>query len=208
MREDAQKVFTKVYETNAWDTGGETRDGAGSTMHYTSTIRSVLPDLLKKYNVKSFLDASCGEYTWMRNVDLGDIKYIGADIVEAKIEKLKKEFPDKTWMVLDITEDPLPDVDFWMCRDTIFHFPHEHVKKTFLNFLRSNIEYILISSHPYEDNKDIEWGDFNTISLLKPPFSFPEPIDVIDDTGPGYHIKRDMFVYRRKDMKDFLYFKD
>ena len=58
--------------------------------------------VLKKYNIKSMLDASCGQYVWMRHVDIGDVRYIGGEIVKEKINVLKEEFPDKEWMQLDI----------------------------------------------------------------------------------------------------------
>lgn len=207
MRKDVQDRFTEVFVGGEWSVDG-TLDGLGSGLTYTETIRNTLPPLLKKWNIKSMLDASCGQFHWMRHVDLGDIRYIGGDIVEQKIEINRAAFPDKEWMVLDIIEDTLPKVDLWMCRDTIFHFPWEAVKATFKNFVRSDIKYLLVSHHPDLDNKDIFFSDFNNLSLTKLPFNFPEPLDMIDDSGSNYHIKRFMYLYAREDMAKFQYLED
>ena len=207
MRQAVQDRFTEIYEKDLWGGYHVTKDGYGSSEEYTRTIRNTLPPLLEKWKIESFLDASCGEYNWQHLMDWGNVRYIGADIVESKINKLKVQYPDKEWLVLDIIDDPLPKVDLWMCRDTIFHFPHEAVKATFQNFIRSEIKYLLITSHPDLSNSDIPiFGDINWISLPKPPFNFPEPLDKIDDTGPGYHIRRDMFLYSREDFSKFEYF--
>ena len=206
MNNGAQEAFTHIYNSGRWKGSWETRDGYGSTLEYTRTIRETLPPLLKKYEIKSMLDASCGEFTWMREVDLTGIRYIGGEIVAEKIEKLKVDFPQHEWLHLDIIEDDLPEVDLWMCRDTIFHFPHEHVKKTLENFLRSKIKYLLISSHPEVDNHNIDsFGDFNHINFDREPFNFPAPLDLIDDTEPGFPLKRNMHLYRREDLANFEY---
>lgn len=215
MNPHAENQFTKIYYTDTWNGYWQNRDGYGSSMEYTESIRASLPGLLKKYNIKSMLDASCGQYVWMRHVDIGDVRYIGGEIVKEKINVLKEEFPDKEWMQLDIIEDQLPKVDMWMCRDTIFHFAHKYVKQCLENFINSEIEYILISSHPGSENVDIpdfkDWTDprgyFNCINFEVAPFNFPAPIDRIDDTGPNFPLKRDMLLYKRSDLANFDYFK-
>lgn len=209
MNNGAQEAFGNIYNNKTWTGHWATTDGYGSTLEYTVTIRETLPPLLKKYNIKSMLDASCGEFTWMREVYLTGIRYVGGEIVEDKINKLKLDFPQHEWLHLDIIEDKLPDVDLWMCRDTIFHFPHQYVKQTLKNFVNSNIKYLLISSHPEADNIDINsFGDFNFINFDRAPFNFPAPIDMIDDTEPGFPLKRNMHLYRREDLAKFEYLND
>ena len=212
MNNEAEKIFNHIYHSRAWSTSYATDDnqqkitldGPGSTLWYTVTIRSELPKLLKKWNIKSLLDASCGEFSWMRELDLTGIEYTGGDIVKDKIDKLSSEFPDKKWLHLDIIEDDLPEVELWMCRDTIFHFPHDSVWKTLENFARSKIKYLLISSHPNQDNQDIDFGGFHPINFDASPFSFSEPLDKINDTGPDYPVYREMYLYSREQIESFL----
>ena len=205
MNNAAESLFTQFHHNRTWAEICNTTDGPGSTLEYTTTIRQQLPALLKKWDIKSMLDASCGEFIWMREVDLSGINYIGGEIVADKIQKLSQEFPQHTWLHLDIIEDNLPSVDMWMCRDTLFHFPHEYLKKTLQNFLRSDIKYLLTSSHPdVEANEDFSsFGDFRPNNFNIAPFNFGEPLDVIDDTGPGWPLKRHMYLYSREQMSGF-----
>lgn len=211
----AQKeVFTQIYDQKLWVLPSRdtyTADGPASTEYYTQSLRSQLVPFLKKWKVKSMLDASCGEYNWMRLVDLGNIKYIGGDIVAEKINILKKEFPNKEWLELDIINDPLPKADLWMCRDTLFHFPIDAVKKTFQNFLKSDIKYILTTSHPshsYNKNEDIvHFGGWFGINLFMEPFNFPQPLDIIDDSHPQFPDKK-LFLYKRTDLKKVKYLQE
>jgi len=207
-------VFTEIFDKKLWVLPSRdtyTVDGPGSTLKYTASLRSQLVPFLKKWEVKGMLDASCCAFNWMRMVVLGDIKYIGGDIVAEKIKMLKAEFPDKEWMELDIINDPLPKVDLWMCRDTLFHFPIDYVKKTFQNFLKSDIKYMLTTSHPshsYNQNSDIvQFGGWFGINLFVEPFNFPAPLDVLDDSHPEFPDKK-LFLYERTDLKKVSYLKD
>lgn len=38
--------------------------------------------MLKKYSIKSILDIPCGDFSWMKKIELDGIEYIGADIVK------------------------------------------------------------------------------------------------------------------------------
>src|SRR5581483_12277106 len=81
-----KQVFTYIYSVNHWgDT--ESVSGHGSKLSETLAIRSQLPAILKQLNIKSILDLPCGDFNWMKTVDLHEYHYIGADIVSAIISK-------------------------------------------------------------------------------------------------------------------------
>lgn len=178
----AKDEFTRIYVERQWDSGG-TRDGWGSSLSYTTDIRKHLPQMFTQYDIKTLLDASCGEFHWMRELDLTDIRYIGCDIVEEKIAVLLADFPTMDWRVLNIITDPLPDVDIWLCRDTLFHFPYDAIRASLRNFMRSNIRYFLTSNQPTGHNRDLErFGDYFPLNLLAEPFDLPTPIDRFSDS--------------------------
>ena len=79
-RTSLTSVFSEIYRTNAWR-DPESVSGRGSTLARTNVITSHLPVLLQELNADSLIDAACGDFNWMRYVDLGSIKYIGVDIV-------------------------------------------------------------------------------------------------------------------------------
>lgn len=55
--------------------------GHGSNLKQTQEIINQLPNIFKQHGVHSILDLPCGDYNWMKHVDLSDINYIGGDIV-------------------------------------------------------------------------------------------------------------------------------
>jgi hypothetical protein len=188
-----KEIFTYYYQHNAWG-NQESVSGVGSTLEYTETIRKELPSLLEKYKFKSFLDAPCGDYNWMQVMGrpLG-LEYIGGDIVDEMIVQNQKKYGNEhtTFIQLDITADPLPAVDVWMCRDCLFHFSYDDIFKTLANFLRSDVKYLLTSVHTAcTANTDIETGDARLLNLELPPFGLCKPIEYIDDWIPGYHERK------------------
>ena len=147
----------------------------------TETIRKELPEVFKKFNIKSILDIPCGDFNWMNNVDLKEVHYIGADIVENMIEDNKNNFKDYEFKVLDITEDDLPKVDLIFARDILGHFDYENIEKTIKNIIRSGSKYLLTTSFTkWEYNIDIKNGDWRPINLMLKPFLF-KPIYLINE---------------------------
>src|SRR5436190_12979436 len=117
-----QDTFTDIYQENFW-ADPESVSGRGSTLARTEVIRQELPNVLESVGAKSLLDAPCGDFNWMRYVDLGEIEYIGADVVPELITRNRQTFErdGRSFFVLDVTSDPLPEVDVIMCRDCLMH---------------------------------------------------------------------------------------
>lgn len=176
-------AFRDIFKKNSWDCT-ESRSGWGSTMAQTDPIRRKLPQLLKRLNVSTLLDAPCGDFHWMRHVDLGAVSYIGADIVPEIIANLNNRYASATrrFQVLDIVVGPVPPADVWLCRDVLLHLPTRNIIEVLSNFEQSSVKYILMSSYPLSTrNPDVNPGGFRTINLRLPPFNLPKPLLAIDD---------------------------
>ncbi len=65
----AREIFAKAYDTYQWGSQ-ESRSGQGSELAATENLRAYLPELFERLNVRTFLDAPCGDWNWMREVDL------------------------------------------------------------------------------------------------------------------------------------------
>lgn len=76
----ADEVFSDIFKSNDWN-NDESVSGVGSSLSNTKTIIIKLPLLFEKYQIKSVLDAPCGDFNWMQNVNKSRINYIGGDIV-------------------------------------------------------------------------------------------------------------------------------
>ncbi len=78
VRMSPKEVFDTIYERNAWN-GTDSVSGKGSDREQTDRVASELPRILRELNARSLLDVPCGDFFWMRHVDLAGIKYVGAD---------------------------------------------------------------------------------------------------------------------------------
>lgn len=179
------------FNTKMWAGGGrETKSGQGSTAEWTEPFRRELEGLFKRLGVKVFLDAPCGDFNWMRRVQMNGIRYYGLDIIAEIIEQNIANYarPDRTFRVADLTRDPLPKADLMLCRDCTFHLPIENVWQILENFAGSDIRYLLLTTHTDGTNVDMPVpGRFNRRDFLAPPFRFPHPgMDnwIIDHPGP------------------------
>jgi hypothetical protein len=160
--------------------------GCGSQMdNSTLNVRENLYNFLIKYNIKSIFDAPCGDYWWMRHVDLKEIEYIGGDIITEQMKKLNKNFPDKKFIRFDVIKDKFPDVDLLFCRDCLFHFSKKDKIMTFENFINSNIKYLLMSNHPLSTN------------------NLGEPVDILYDSNSGYDTK-ELQLYTKEQILKYL----
>lgn len=181
-----QQTFTNIYEQNSWGSS-ESASGAGSEKKSTELLRKELPVLLQKFNIKSILDIPCGDWNWMKYVDLCGASYIGADIVESLIQKNKEIYKGVDFRVLDITKDTLPKVDLIFVRDCLGHLNNHNVSLALRNCRESGSKYLLSTSFTkWDKNPDIEDGGWKCINLMIPPFQL-NPIYLInEDCREGY----------------------
>jgi hypothetical protein len=179
----SKERFDFIYKTNFWGST-ESISGAGSEIRNTKNIRNQIKNIINKYNIKTILDAPCGDFNWVKLIVDDQLKYIGADIVESLILKNINNYKSKNinFVTLDITKDKLPDADLMLCRDCLIHLSNLNIKKFIQNFKNSKIKYLLLTSYEEKKdvlnfkNKDIQDGDYRSLNLLKPPFRLPNPL--------------------------------
>lgn len=175
----------KAFYWGQWSSrNNESVSGQGSTLFYTETLRKALPMVLRGLKVKRLLDAPCGDFNWMRHVDLDAIQYMGLDIVEKVVEHNQTNYtsPSHTFAQADITKDRLPDADLMLCRDCLMHLPYKYCWDFLENFADSRISYLLTTTHANPRNQDIERaGGFHLLNLRMPPFAFPDSPVLLHD---------------------------
>lgn len=184
MNQDLQKAFQYIYETNGWN-DPETKSGCGSTVSFTEGIRKILPPLLQEYNIKTMLDAGCGDWNWMGKMDLRPTRVLACDIVPNLIEENIEKYGSKAdFFTADMTVDELPDVDLILCRAVLFHLSFENIQLALENMKRHS-KYLLLTSHPFvAENREGVNGDFRRLNLRLKPISLGEPLHDFND-GPG-----------------------
>ena len=191
--------FDLIYENNFW-TSKESGSGLGSVEETTQKIREALPVLFKKYNIKSVLDAPCGDYNWMKLVDKQGIDYIGCDIVKSVIEANSSKYSDQNvkFLNLNLTKDDLPCVDLILCRDCFQHIVYDDILKIINNFKRSKSKYLLTTSYPLTyKNWDIKInGDYRPLNISKSPINLKNHIEKIKENGGvGGAVDRILYLF-------------
>jgi hypothetical protein len=176
-----EQVFTHIHAENYWGSQ-ESISGHGSEMTITANIRAALPVIFKKYEIRSMLDAPCGDFRWMQHVDLTEIEYFGGDIVKPLVDELNQRYaaPRRRFLHIDITADALPAVDLIFCRDCFIHLPFELIHKALDNFGNSSARFVLTTTFQNEPiNYDTHVGGVRGIDLTAKPFELPQPIEMI-----------------------------
>ncbi len=203
--------FEKIYTSNYWKSK-ETVSGEGSTIKNTRNLRKSLVELIKLLNVKTIIDAPCGDMNWISRVDFKDINYFGYDIVSELIQKNREKFsnfPNYTIERKDVLVEKLPKADLILCRDLIIHFPLKEIYKLINNFILSGSKYLLISQYTIIDNKtrvnrEIEFGHFSFRNLTKPPFNFEKPLLLIPEDDCDRRCEKNLALYKLDELKKYV----
>jgi hypothetical protein len=180
---DHAAVFRSIYLENFWNTS-ESRSGIGSTTLQTTLIRRRLPLIIKKLDVRTILDAPCGDFNWMRKVDLKGARYTGGDIVPELVDHLNGLYANDqlSFICIDIVNEDIPKFDLWICRDVLMHLPSDDVRRILVNFYKSGSRYFLATSFDLTThNEDIPSPGFRALNLQLPPISLPPPQEKFDD---------------------------
>ena len=197
-----QEVFTHIYDTNYWKSG-ESISGEGSEIKQAQFLINEIDKLIDDRKISSILDIPCGDFNWMKNVDLSKVSYIGADIVEQlianNIEK-NKDFENISFKVLNLTTDPLPKSDLIIVRDCLVHLSYQDIFKAIENIKSSGCKYLFTTTYPnFKSNHNIITGDWRRLNLMDKPFDFPPPILTINENcteGNGEFADKSMLLWK------------
>jgi len=154
------------------------------------------------------IDIPCGDFNWMKEIDLGFLSYTGADIVQDIVNTNNEKFSDekKKFIKLDITNQSLPQVDLILCRDLFIHLSFKDIFLAIKNIKNSGAIYLLANSYPsLEENKDISTGRHHHVNISIEPFIFPKPLTSIDEKAVNPKIIKKLCLWKIKDLKDIQY---
>jgi hypothetical protein len=192
-----QATFAAIMKRNEWG-DAESVSGPGSTRARGADFQIDLIALLDRFDVRSIVDAPCGDFNWMRNV-LADrnLDYTGIDIVDELIAENVRLYSGahRRFVRADMTRADLPQADLVLCRDGLVHLSFADAKAALRNFRRSGSRYLLTTTFiERARNADIPTGGWRVLNLEAAPFSYPPPLALIDErcthTGGIYRDKR------------------
>ncbi|TQF26207.1 hypothetical protein UNPF46_34805 [Bradyrhizobium sp. UNPF46] len=203
---DLAARFERIERTNLWGAAGSV-SGLGSEDMATAAIRDALPPLVQRRGVRSLLDAPCGDAGWIGRIKL-DLDYIGIDIVPSLIEANNRRVSDGElagrFLVADITRDALPRADLILCRDCLVHLSFQNIARAVARFRESGAQFLLVTTFPeWEDNRDCEDGDWRALNMMKAPFGWPAPRELLDERceeGEGGWRDKSLGLWRLDDL--------
>lgn len=176
-------VFTQKFRDNSWG-GRESVSGRGSDVDQTGRVVEGLNLLLQGMAIKSILDVPCGDFHWMRNVNLSSVDYLGGDIVTELVEqnRLKHGRSGIRFERINLIHDALPAVDLVFCRDCLVHLSYDDIFSVLGNIARSSATYLLTTTFTgRKSNCDIRTGQWRPLNLEKAPFCFPHPFLLLNE---------------------------
>ena len=211
-----EKIFSKIYKNNYWGSNFS-KSGPGSDLDNTVNIRKKIPNIIKKYKIKSIFDAPCGDFLWMNKIIKKiKIKYLGADIVEELINDNQKNYGNKKikFIKLNLITSNFPKTDLWICRALFFHLDFDSILKILTKLKNSKIKYVLLTNSKTKkkfENKDIDKGNYRQLDLFKKPFNFKKnyTLKFTDTFFPkSNRIDQEMILWKKKDLvKNLKYLK-
>lgn len=182
-----RRVFGRIFADNLWG-DPESPSGGGSSLPATESVRVGLPALLRRHAVQSLLDAPCGDFSWMQEVVPAVKQYVGVDIVPDLIARNTALYrrAGVSFVCADIVADSLPAADLILCRDCFIHLSTRLIRKALINFRSTGAPFLLLTHDvSASEYHDIAVGSFRPINFMKPPFSFPLPLDQITEGAEG-----------------------
>lgn len=181
-----KKKFEIIYKYSYWRSNkNESKSGYGSSFRATKNILIELENFIEKENIQNIFDAPCGDFFWLKKLNLNNSKYIGADIVKHMIKKNNENYSNKNlkFIEFDILKQVPSKFDLIFNRDCLVHFRDKDVIKAIMNFKKSQSKYFASTTYPkVKKNVVSDLPDkWRPINLCEAPFNLPKPYILLND---------------------------
>jgi SAM-dependent methyltransferase len=178
--EAGRTAFQAIYAKGAWGRNqfGEASSGLGSTLEFTRIYRVFLQDFLAKHDIRSVVDAGCGDWEFSRAIDWTGIDYLGLDVVPSVIAGNQRSFASAKvrFAVANIVRDPLPAADLLIVKDVLQHLSHADIARFLAQLPRYRHVLIVNDVHPDSltaEPQDIQTGGYRPLDSTRLPHSMP-----------------------------------
>jgi hypothetical protein len=200
-----RRIFATIHATDGWG-GGESRSGPGSSRERAAAFLPELIALVRSLGTSTLLDVPCGDFNWAQPLADAVGSYIGVDIVPALVKSNRGRWSSarRTFLCRDMLTQRLPPADLVLCRDALVHLSESDARLAIANLARTRARYLIATTFIGDRvNSDIATGEWRPLNLQRPPFSFPPPLELIDErclhTGGIYADKR-LALWRFEDL--------
>jgi SAM-dependent methyltransferase len=178
-------TFRRIYSTKTWgDDGQQFYSGSGSRGPVAERYCASVIEFIREHRVRSVVDLGCGDFSVGRRiVEASGVRYTGIDVVPELIEHHRSSVrnPLASFLLADITSDPLPSADLCLIRQVLQHLSNQEIARALANL--GSFSSVLISEgvpvRPKSMNRDKPHGPDvralygSGVYIEKPPFSMP-----------------------------------
>jgi hypothetical protein len=178
-----EEIFSSIYNRNTWK-GVESKSGIGSSKDITRSLLHQLEHTMMHYNIRTMIDAPCGDFNWMSEMRYRLDSYIGIDIVPQLIENNNANYGNEVrkFICADIVGTPVPTAQLILCRDGLVHLRLKDAKRALNNFKLSGNQYLLVTTFPKLKRNAMSFsGSWRPLNMEKSPFGFPKPLEMLLD---------------------------
>lgn len=173
-----EQVFTAIYDTAVWgkNSEGQGFSGGGSLLENSKIYINYLENFIKTHDIKTIVDAGCGDWEFSKYVNWNDAFYVGYDVVASVIAKNIKNYSKENISFVhgNLLAEDLPKADLLLCKHVLQHLTNADI----LLFIQQlpKFKYCLITNEVYpetlsSDGSDTEIGGGHKIDLTLPPFN-------------------------------------
>jgi hypothetical protein len=206
-QQDADSIFVREWlrdygeRIKLKERGMESVAGYGSTKHSFRIYRENLINILKKYEVSTFLDAGCADFYGMEDIEFGEINYIGIDLVAEQIDINKEKYKTHDFRCLNMFTDEIPKADMVFCRDILVHMSSTNIKRFLKSCIDSECKYLMATTFPEVENMELggQLG-WRRINFDKEPYGF-NSIEIISEKH-DMNPEKCMAIYSFEDIKN------
>ena len=180
---DRKEIFSSIAKTNFW-TDPESVSGIGSSSLQTRFLVQQLPMVFRRFGIRSILDIPCGDFNWMKDVDLEGMTYVGGDLVRDLIDLNRATFsrPNISFSCFDLLTDNLGKFDLLFCRDCLVHFSFHDIDAALENIKRSGSRYLMMTTFTGQArNEDIPTGGWRPLNFGIHPFKLRPPVFMLNE---------------------------
>lgn len=130
-------IITQVEKYERGWRGGlpETPCGHGSKLSSTVEQRKWIPEMIRKYAIRSVADVGAGDLNWARLIDWSGVDYVALDLVPRHPAVIR----------FDLIHQVPPQVDLLLVLWVLNHFPFDHCRRAIENLKASGSTYLMMT---------------------------------------------------------------
>ena len=178
-------VFDEIYKSGLWGKGSGGGSDSGACIQYSRWLEKFIIE----NEIRSIVDLGCGDWQFMRLVDLNGAKYLGIDVASSVIDVNSRLYssPNVQFGMLRSYKS-LPSADLLICKDVMQHLSNQEVFRIIeilprytYSLVTNDVSCGFSAKHqllqrarkPWAPllNRDIQTGDYRTIDISKKPFN-------------------------------------